>query len=228
MRHSISGILILFCILLTGCFSPSHTISIRTIASPAYGVGYSYPISYVIVPPANTPANLEFQEYAHTLEKAISPRGYYRIPGDQILSARISITLSYSSSDPIRTRNISTSPVYGQVGYKSITHEGNTLKLDPAYGVVGTRTNVETEISYHHTLTLEAQELYFNSQGKVDPTLTKQVWKTDIGCTSDTANIRELIPAMLAAAAPYVGTNSRQEITRNISSDDPLVKILEY
>lgn len=189
---------------------------------------------YVLLPggKAVEAGDLQFQEYAAYVEKVLSERGFVKVATFQ--DADVAIFLAYAIGDPQTYQYTYSLPTWGQTGVSSsntygtvssyggmATYSGTTT-YTPTYGVTGSTTHVGTNTVYSRFLFLDAYDV---------PTYMKekkmaQVWKTSVVSTGSSGDLRLVVPYMVTAMKPYLGTNTGRKIEVEVPANDPAVQAL--
>lgn len=173
--------------------------------------------------------DLQFQEYAAQVERALSSRGFQR--SENLKSADVVIFLSYGIGNPQEHAYSFAIPQYGQTGIASSTtygtinsygnrstFSGNTY-YTPRYGVTG-YTNVQgTFVTYFRFISLDAYDLQAFEKSKK----SVELWRTEIGSTGRTGDLRVVFPVLVAASAPYIATDTGRIVTVTIGLHDPSI-----
>jgi hypothetical protein len=231
---------ILFC----GCASPAPRpvvqVSVNGIAPsqrPAVRT------SFVVLPgDKNVPSNdLQFQEYAKDVERALVQRGYK--PATSFETADVAVYLVYGVGEPKEHLFSYVLPIYGQTGISSATtytsaagnaykvgntvygsgNSSSTTYFEPRYGVAGYSTQIGTSVTYTSHINLEAVDLdVYRTKNKV-----VQLWKTDIANVGACGDLRRVFPVMVAAAEDYFAVNTTQAMMVSVYEDDPRIQLIK-
>lgn len=189
---------------------------------------------YVLLPGGKgvEAGDLQFQEYASYVEKVLREKGFVKAAKFQ--DADVAIFLAYAIGDPQTYQYTYSLPTWGQTGVSSsntygtvssyggmATYSGITT-YTPTYGFTGSTTHVGTNTVYSRFLFLDAYDAptYMKKNKMV------QVWKTTVVSTGSSGDLRLVVPYMVAAMKPYLGTNTGQKITVEVPLNDPVVQIL--
>ncbi len=186
--------------------------------------------------------DLEFQEYAKYINKALQKKGFIK---SYFKNANIAIFLSYGISKPQKHTYSYSIPIYGQTGISSATtygtsntygtlntygntgyYSGNTYSnattyYTPKYGIKGYQSGIGEYITYTRYFELSAVDLeYFKITKK-----NKQLWKTTVISTGSSGDLRRVFPVLVAASERYIGLNTGKQIKIQLYEDDK--KVLE-
>lgn len=215
-----------------GCYSSyttrphsSYVMGVDSIASEAAVTKKSYFLlsSNKDVPPDD----LQFKEYATYLRRALKAQGFVEAPA--LEKADIEIFLAYGVGDPQQEQltegNV---PQWGQTGVSASTqgtiyNYGNygtysgTTTYRPTYGITGYSTKVETRTIYSSFIIIDAYDLaVFNKEKKLT-----QLWKTTVINRDPSPDLRRVFPFLVAAAKPYIATNTGSLQIAVIYENDP-------
>jgi hypothetical protein len=169
--------------------------------------------------------DLQFKEFAAYVHRALQARGF--VPAQESGPAEIVIFLSYGIGDPQTTYY--SYPIFGQVGGGTSTFSGSTygsggyshttgtVTTQPKFGVVGTGTGAQTE--YFRWAAIEAVDVdaFAKSQQVV------QLWRTTMTSSGSSGDLRRVFPVMVAAAQPYMATQTAQQVRRVLTETSPEV-----
>ncbi len=189
---------------------------------------------YVLLPGGKgvEAGDLQFQEFAAYVEKVLSEKGFVKAAALQ--DADVAIFLAYAIGDPQTYQYTYSLPTWGQTGVSSsntygtvssyggmATYSGTTT-YTPTYGVTGSTTHVGADTVYSRFLYLDAYDV---------PTYIKekkmtQVWKTSVVSTGSSGDLRLVVPYMVTAMKPYLGTNTGRRIEVQVLANDPAVQVL--
>ena len=159
--------------------------------------------------------NLEFEKY---IRKTLSAKGYTFTSNKE--AANIVIFYQYGISDPRVFERDVIVPVWGQTGISSsrTTTYGNTQRTynTPSYGVVGSNTVRETDVTYLRYLTISAYDAsYYKKTGN-----DKMIWLVELTSEGRKDDLRYIFPFMLVASEPYIGKSSGRKV-EVILRDEP-------
>ena len=230
MKHIailVSGVAAAF---LSGCATtqrPSYTVSVNGLAAQTTNAA----ASFIVLPGDKNVAatDLQFQEYAGFVERALGQRGLHRAPS--VDKADMMIFLAYGIGDPKEHVYSYSLPNFGQTGVSSSTTYGSlygnsysgTTYYTPTYGVTGYSSHVGTYVTFTRHVFIEAVDIpTYRSKKKV-----VQVWKTGIVSVGSSGDLRRVFPVMIGAASSYLGTNTGEIRTVNLYEDDPRVLLVK-
>lgn len=176
--------------------------------------------------------DLQFQEFAAYVDKALKGKGF--VKADTFKEAEIAIFLTYAVGDPQSYQYTYSVPTFGQTGVSSshtsgtvstygnsATYSGTTTYM-PTYGITGSTTHVTTKTVYSRFLFLIAYDvaLYVKEEKM------SQVWATNVVSSGSSADLRLVVPYMVAAMKPYLGANTGRKMEVEIPENDPIVQAL--
>jgi hypothetical protein len=177
----------------------------------------------------NDSSDLQFQEFARYVGKALSPAGYTLVSDPK--QADIEIYLSYGVGEPQSHSYSYYEPVYGQTGIDTNTYtmehhvKGGTVSTTtttstPEYGVTGYTEQTGVYTVYTKFIILDA----YDAKTREPDNKLRHLWKTTLSCTGKASTLRRLFPIMIAAGAKHIGTNTIAEVSVDIASDSDEVK----
>lgn len=237
MKNVIIGIFIL--LLFSGCaMKPKYFVNVNSIGD------IHHKRKYVLMSDLKniSTTDLEFQEYAKYINKALQNRGFIKT---DFKNADIAIFLRYGISKPQKHTKSYSIPVYGQTGVSSATtygtsntygtlntygnsgyYQGNTYSnattyYTPTYGIKGYQSGISEYVLYTRYYELSAADLeYYKSTRK-----NKELWKTTVTSTGSSGDLRKVFPVLVAASEKYIGLNTGKKIEIQLYEDDK--KVLE-
>ncbi|HDQ25123.1 MAG TPA: DUF4136 domain-containing protein [bacterium] len=163
--------------------------------------------------------DLQFQEYAFHLARALKERGYTQLEFKDRAKAGLIIFLSYGIGEPQQHTYSYSAPVWGVVGtwensYATIRQEDGETRIhayrstDPQYGVTGYETRTRSYVTYKKFLVVDT----YSTKDTKENGEMKNIWKTT-SCMSDgIRDLRRVIPYMIEASSKYFGENTSREI----------------
>jgi hypothetical protein len=133
--------------------------------------------------------DLQFKEFARTLESALALQGFHRV--DSLSKANLIIRIAYGIGNPIihqSTQMYNTSVGYSYyVGWTQI------------YVPPKSQTVTQTSTTYKRFLIVEACDANNKSN---------EVWKTEIKSEGNNSDLRTVLPYMMAASSYHFDTNT--------------------
>ena len=207
----------------------SVRVSVNSLSCP----GLAAPCRYYLAPvdPDTSADDLQFQEFAAYLHRALDALGYQRSDLD---SAEEVIFLGYGVGDTSTTVSSITTPIHGQTGggvsnFSATTYgQGGTtltsgsLYTAPTYGIVGSETMLVTETTYPCFLNVVAF-----SRGQVGQDGSpKMAWTTTAISHRKQDDLREVFPCILAAAFHYFGKDTGKQVGVGVNPRSPEVAML--
>lgn len=227
MKKNITPLLFLL-VLMLGCAGGNRfLVKVDAISSPKI----SNEKKYILLPGLKDvrPNDLQFQEYADYVVRALKSKGYIRVkePDD----ASIAIFLSYGIGEPKEHLYSYSLPVWGKTGVSSSTTQGTmtalgnnvsyhgTTTYTPTYGITGYKSHTGSYTSFFRFLILDAVDFkVFKQSEKI-----KEVWKTTVTSTGTVGDLRRVFPVLVAAARPFIGRNTGHQIDLKVSEKDKAV-----
>lgn len=219
--------------LLSGCATVQPTRFVSNIDSFAQPDAAAKK-RYILLPGGKgvEPGDLQFQEFAAYVEKILSEKGFVKAASFQ--DADVAIFLAYAIGDPQTYQYTYSIPTWGQTGVSSSNTYGTvssyggmatysaTTTYTPTYGITGSTTHIGTSTLYTRFLSLDAYDV----QTYVKEKRMAQVWKTDVVSTGSSGDLRLVVPYMVAAMKPYLGTNTGRKVEVEVPANDPAVQVL--
>jgi hypothetical protein len=214
-------------VLLAGCATPRVQGGIDSLARP----DASSIRNYILLPgnKDTQPADLQFQEYATYIHRALAARGF--VHATNFETADLILFLSYGIGDPQTHQYTYALPMWGQTGYSgsttsgTVTRYGNygtysgTTTYTPTFGVTGYTAQVGSYTTYFRYFLLDAYDL---NAYKRDQKLS-QVWRSTVTSVGASGDLRRVFPVMVAASADHLATNTGQKVNFALKEHDPSV-----
>jgi hypothetical protein len=188
--------------------------------------------TYILAPgnSGTSADDLQFQEFARYLDRALQAQGF--IAASSAQEAELIVVLSYGVHGPFTKEKSYSRPTYGQTGYRRVYRDsvqcdrgpggGMSYTFVPTYGVTGYTSGTYTQTTYSQFAIIEA----FDSSDAEQPSAS-QVWRVDLVSIGQRNDLRQGLPIMLAAAMPYIGSNSGQKLELELDEDDDAVQFLK-
>jgi hypothetical protein len=196
MKKVLLTLLSMTAFFITGCtVSPKYKVTIDAITSPHAHVA---PSSYLLKSLENKKDenSLLFQKYAQTVTEVLKAEGYSKAvqnqPTNQIIYFDYGIDKVNQSTEVYTEPDISFHIGWGYPYYHPF--------YTPFYGG-GYTTYRKTHIYYNRYITLLAKD-----------TLNKELWRIDVSSIGESKNLQKIIPILINAAAPYIGTNTAEPV----------------
>ena len=189
---------------------------------------------YVLLPGGKgvDAGDLQFQEFAAYIDKVLAENGFVKVNTFQ--DADVAIFFAYAIGDPQTYQYSYSLPTWGQTGVSSANTYGTvssyggmatysgTTTYTPTYGITGSTTNIGTNTVYTRFLFLDAYDVAtYAKEQKMS-----QVWKTNVVSTGSSGDLRLVVPYMVVAMKPYLGTNTGRRIELVVPANDPSVQLL--
>lgn len=225
-------ILALLCLIFVGCaVQPQYNVTVSSLAAADIKANSTY----YIFPGAKEVSieDLQFQEYASYVRRALEAKGYVAVNDPK--DADIAIMVIYGIGEPKKENYTYSLPVWGQTGiassstiatantYGNQTQINATTNYTPSYGITGYNTHTATNITYDRYVEISAIDLkHFVSSNQM-----KQIWQTTLESTGWSGDLRKTFPIMLAAALPYLATNTGQKVLVSLKENSQDVLIVK-
>jgi hypothetical protein len=171
-------------------------------------------------------SDLQFKEAADYLQKALTTQGYTRV--DDPKKADLGVLLYYGIGNPETKFSSFSSPIWGLGGGTATVVTGTgknrtiTTVNQPGYAFGGYNENVVSYTAYTMSMTVSAVDFAAYRDAKE----MKEFWKTEIYCTDLSRDLRKIIPVLIAAGAPYFGTDTGRAVRVPLSGDSKAVEAL--
>jgi hypothetical protein len=176
-------------------------------------------------------SDLEFVEYAGVLTRALEQRGF--VAATNLNEADVALFYSYSIGAPEQNQysysvptfgqtGVSSSSTYGTIrssGYGSATYTGNTY-YTPTYGVTGQNTYQGSYVTFTRYIRVDAVDVLAYQQNKE----IKQIWTTSMASIGSSADLRSVLPVMIAAGIPHFARSSGKMVMTELRLGDPSVR----
>ena len=230
-------IALIFSTLMVGCATRGFHIDVDSISAPS-----SDTLSkYILLPSLERVevGDLQFQEYAAYVERALVSKGYTKANGFE--DADIGIFLRYGIGDPQAHQYSYLLPTWGQTDwdrtgvfssntYGTISSYGNTGTYSgtttyiPTYGITGYQNISSSYTTYFRFLSLLGIDLSTYRETEE----VKEVWRTTVTSTGSSNDLRLVFPILVAASKPHIGMNTGKIIKVILKeTDDRVTEIRE-
>jgi hypothetical protein len=214
-----------FGLLAVGCASlgPRFYVDVSALSDPQLPKQRTY-----VVDPGLQgvdPTDLQFREFATQLDRVLRSKGFAPAAADA--RPDLLILLSYGIGEP--QMSYYSYPVFGRIsggtstftastfGSGGGTRTTGTITSPTRHGVVGTRTGTRREFTRWAAVEAVDVEAFVKTQRVV------QAWRTTMTSSGSSGDLRRVVPVMLAAGQPYIGTNTRQQVRRVLNDESPEV-----
>ena len=176
--------------------------------------------------------DLFFREFSVYFTQILANKGYQQVKTrDQ---ADIEIFFRYHVSEGRSGIYTFTHPIYESIGGNTIrfsetktdasgtTTTTGTVHIPASYQYVGTAVESRSYTVFTSSIALEAYALDVNAK-TAKPETPSILWQTLVSSTSDSNDLRAIMPMMAVAAEPYLGSNSGKQQAIRVKFDDPKV-----
>ncbi|MBN1435971.1 MAG: hypothetical protein JW936_02755 [Sedimentisphaerales bacterium] len=211
--------LIAISLLLAGC-SDHYTVSIDSINNGSFDPDQLCYIDSGM--PGVTVDDLYFKEFSIYVQRALESIGYIVV--DNLDDAEVLVLMDYKMSGPQQQSYTTDRPVYGQIGVAmggGCCGGGRFYR--PTYGIIGTVPVTHYYTTYEKHISLTA----YDWLEKVNNDTDVMLWDTEIVNVGRSDDLREIFPIMIAAANPYIGTNTGQRVEVELEEDDDEVEFIK-
>jgi hypothetical protein len=201
-----------------------YVVSVSTLTDP----DSSPRETFVILPSAQASDtnDLQFREVRNYLKRALISRGL--VPTDGRATPQLAIFVAYGIGEP-RTQTYSYSfPVWGRLPGSTTnvtaTTTGNsgsstttgTATTQPTSGIVGNASGTSSVTTYTRYMLIQAVDIGLYQQTQV----FREAWRTNIISTGTSGDLRVILPVLVAAAVPYLGTQTTHAIEVKLKDSD--------
>ena len=149
--------------------------------------------------------DLQFREFAEYVRRGLYIKGY--IPEKYVDKMDIAILLSYGIGEP-----------------KIIYYSSSEWVFDPSVnGSVKSQPQLRSTKEYHRYLVLKALDLSeYKRGGKFIP-----IWEVIVTSYGSSGDLRRVFPVLVAAALPYIGTNTGKKVNVLLTEINDNVKFIK-
>jgi len=191
----------------------------------------------------------EFGQYAGQLERALQPHGYTRVANDAVADAALGVYISAGVGDARKSYHTVNRAIYEtqdrsggagvaarnadqrqQQGGKSV---GGPTSLDrtPEQQLSGYEKNAFATTVYTKHLSVMAVDLqqYLNdiqTNGR-DKAVPQELWSVDVETTGSPESLARVMPVMIAASQPFLGTGVDDNVQVSLSEGDRRVRSIK-
>ncbi len=177
--------------------------------------------------------DLQFKEFAGLLVKAMAIQGYMLAATAQ--AADIQVFLSYGIGVPETHVYTYLDSVWGQTGVNIYTQTNqqagpdNTVTqytstyMEPQYGVTGYVEKTGQYTVYDKYVLIDAYDIKNSTKGSQ----LKEIWKTSMTANGKSKDLRKVFPGLLAAGSKYIGINTGENLTVEVTPDSPELKAIK-
>jgi hypothetical protein len=176
-----------------------------------------------------TETDLYFKEFAAHFRPILAAKGFSEVASRD--AADFEVALSYGTSSGRAEYYTYTRPIYHvtggeQIRYREIrtdasgqkTETSGTFYVPVRTEVIGYTSELNSQTVYTSYVILDA-----TTRGVDDgASQRKPLWKTTLRLTDPSNDLRQLIPHMAAAGAPYVATNTGASIKIERPKNEPV------
>ena len=208
MKHLLATLLTtLTLILTTGCsaISSKYQVTVDAITAPNLIVT---PSTYKLKAlKKDVDSNgLRFQQYARTLAKVLHEKGYLKTMQGE--TAKQTIYFDYGIEKVKEEKHTYIEPAVSfHVGF-GFPHGAFYLApfgyYDPFYDPI------YYGIPYYHSTTTNYYNRYITILAKDQ--FSKELWRVDVSSVGESKNLRKIIPLLIEASKPYLGTTTKEPI----------------
>ena len=201
MRNTVITLFVLFTLTFTtGCtITPKYRVTVDAITAPNTTI---QPSTYKLKSlDKNVESNsLRFQQYTAPLEKILQEKGYHKATEAEIPQQIIYFDYGIDKLkeekrtyiEPDISFGFGFGYPYGAFGY-----------YDPFYHPVyyGSRYHTYTNTYYNRYITILAKDQS-----------AKELWRVDVSSVGESKKLRKIVPLLIEASKPYLGTTTKEPI----------------
>lgn len=206
-----------------GCSSVKINVQVDSLSE-----GKSFGKRYLLQSPTPSVSirSLQFKEFAKYVNRTMMLKDY--IPVDDLKNADFVMYLDYDIGGPQTSVVTDFVPI-------STSIEGRSYSIKSAQGsplgnIKESNSNqtsltpvTHSVVEYMRVIHLRAYKVS-EMQNVLDERAA--IWETTIKSLGYSSSLRELVPAMLAAALNFIGKDSQGEVKLSIDADDARIEIL--
>lgn len=182
--------------LITGCtITPKYKVSIDAITNTNSTLA---PSTYQLkaLKEIEDENSLLFQKYSKEVAEALHQQGYLKTSPNQLPKQFIYFDYGIDKVDE-RTETYTEPDISFHIGWGYPYYHPF---YRPFYGG-GYTTYHETRTYYNRYITLLAKDA-----------LNKELWRVDVSSIGESKNLQKIIPLLVEAATPYIGTNTTEPV----------------
>jgi hypothetical protein len=225
IRLTISILFIALSLVITGCAS-TIDVNVNSIIDTQMAAKGN---RYILTSGAKekSEADLYFREFSRYFDVVLKDAGFVKVANRD--DADIEILFKYGISDGRTGVYSYSTPIYDFVGGETVTitekdtgatgQKVTTIHIPARLERIGSSIETRSYTTYNRTASLEAMPVGKDSEKQKRPLL----WQVYVYSVGDSNDLRFVMPYLAAAAGPYIGKNSGQQITTNLKHDDPAV-----
>jgi hypothetical protein len=192
----------------------------------------------------------DFAKYASQLERALAAKNYHRVAEENIDDADLAIYFFAGISDPAKryhevnsavtetaydttsTREAQT--VGGGQGGGGSQGQGNqtrSIEPPPPDVLIGYEKRQFATTVYLKHLNIQAVDLHSYARdikqlGR-DKAVPKEIWSVEVDTTGSPSDLDEVVPIMIAAAQPYFGVSTDDNVRVKMSESDSRISSIK-
>jgi len=197
MKKVLLALLSIATFFVTGCtVTPKYHVTIDAITGSN---GEVQPSTYQIkaLDTKKDVKGLVFQKYSQNVAQALHQKGYLKAMPNQMTNQFVyfdyGIDKVNESTEVYTEPDISFHVGWGYPYYHPFLHH-------PYYGG-GYTTYRKTRIYYNRYVTLLAKDA-----------LDKELWRVDVSSVGESKNLQKIVPMLIDAATPYIGTDTAEPV----------------
>ena len=232
----------------SGC-GTLYKLDVTAYSNPDENLGNKYVI--ISSNPKIAMESPEFNEYANQLERALLTKNYQRVPNDDLDEADLAVYLYADISDPAKryhevntavketdydttsTREAQTASNSQGGGGSQRQSGSSTRSVEPARSdvLIGYETQQFATTVYLKHLSIQAVDLRRYAEdikqfGR-DRAVPQEIWSVEVETTGSPSDLGEVVPVMIAAAQPYVGVSTDDNVQVRMGETDSRIRTIK-
>lgn len=219
--------------LLGAACTTTHRVEVDALSRPKAEEKLSYRIRSTN--PQNPEDSLRYQEAARFVKTALSGRGLYEAPKEEL--ADVIIDLDYGIGPPEIRQEVVKEPVYRTIrGRTYVTtvvvgtdKNGNPITQRVVHRepdrqeFVGFREYLVTNVYYEKYLKMAARENRRGGEGGIPP----EVWTVDVRTVGQSDDLCKHLPILTAASIDHVAEETRGRVEIKLKEDSPDIEFVK-
>ncbi len=211
----------------------THRVEVDALSRPKAEEKISYRIRSTNT--QNPEDTLRYQEAARFVKTALSGRGLYEAPKEEL--ADVIIDLDYGIGPPEVRQEVRREPVYQTIrGRAYVTtivvgkdKNGNPITQRVVHRepdrqeFVGFREYLVTNVYYEKYLRMSARENRRDGEGGIPP----EVWTVAVSTSGQSDDLRKHLPVLAAATIDHIAEDTRGRVDIKLKEDSPDIEFVK-
>ena len=222
-----------------------YKLDVTAYNNPDHELGNTYVI--LSASPEISMDSPEFAEYASQLERALAANNYQRVSGDDLEQAELAVYLYADISDPAKRYHEVNNAIMETDYDTTTTRESQTvggsqsggsqgqgssqtrsIEQPPPDVLIGYETRQFATTVYLKHLSIQAVDLHryakdIKQVGR-EKAVPQEIWSVEVETTGRPSELSEVVPVMIAAAEPYIGTGTEDTVRIKMGESDRRIK----